>query len=439
MRLINTDSLMLQEFIDADSAPKYAILSHRWGDEGVTHKAWRKGRCTEGAKGYVKIVDACAFARARGQAWLWVDTVCINKDSSQDLSEAINSMWYYYQSATECYAYLGDVIATDPTVRIEQVIASDWFLRGFTLQELIAPERVIFTSSSWDIIGFKYPPNHDPSEVRRLEASMGPDVGLAEEIESVTGIPIDVLAYAESRFVFSVAQRMSWMARRTTTRIEDMAYCLLGLFNINMPLLYGEREEAFSRFQREIFGRTEDETLLAWPFTQPLVTAVPTEVLQARTMAYDEVLGIFASGPHCFKYALDTTGTRADVSPLVLTGRGIQMTATLETSPRAYQTTNNPGLACLVLLAVDQSMWLPHSNPRVAPVETSRFCVFLSKLPCGHYGRIATQSISQTVHTWWPLASGDTMVIHYSTRHQCSHDLARAQEAKHYGGRAMLF
>ncbi|KAK3625381.1 hypothetical protein LTR22_023573 [Elasticomyces elasticus] len=264
MRLINTDTFMLQEFIDADSAPKYAILSHRWGDEEVSYKAWRKDRCKVNSKGYVKILDACAFADERCQAWLWVDTCCIDKESSQDLSEAINSMWYYYESAVECYTYLADVTANDPTVSLEQLSQSDLFNRGWTLQELIAPKRVIFVSSSWEIIGLKYPLNHRASEVHNTESPAISTRSLMNEIHAITKIPIDVFADPEHRFMYSVAQRMSWMGRRKTTRIEDMAYCLLGLFDINMSLLYGEREGAFLRLQREIFARTEDETILAW-------------------------------------------------------------------------------------------------------------------------------------------------------------------------------
>ena len=155
MRLINTRTLELHEFIDADSAPEYAILSHRWTAEEVSYKDWRKKRCRSDSQGYVKIGRCCDVAQSNGLAWLWVDTACIDKSSSSDLSESINSMFYWYEKAAECYAYLADVTAADPDEMMEQFRQSEWFTRGWTLQELIAPRKVVFFSASWAVIGLK--------------------------------------------------------------------------------------------------------------------------------------------------------------------------------------------------------------------------------------------------------------------------------------------
>ena len=133
MRLINTSTLKLDEFTDAKHAPLYAIPSHRWGRDEVSLKAYRKERQRESA-GYRKIVAACAFARDRGQNWLWIDTCCVDKTASAELSEAINSMFQWYRRADECYAYLGDVTASLETKDLigEQFRNSTWFTRGWS-------------------------------------------------------------------------------------------------------------------------------------------------------------------------------------------------------------------------------------------------------------------------------------------------------------------
>ncbi|KAK3640131.1 hypothetical protein LTR56_005543 [Elasticomyces elasticus] len=426
MRLINTDTLKLHDFIDADSAPEYAILSHRWSDEEVSYKEWRKGRCTESSKGYVKIVDACAFAQARGQAWLWVDTCCIDKESSQDLSESINSMWYYYESAVECYAYLADVIATDPTLRLEQFRQSDLFNRGWTLQELVAPKRVVFVSSTWEIIGLKHPPNHSMSERFQMGFAATSIPCLTEELHAITRIPIEVLTDPEHRFSFNAAQRMSWMSRRDTARIEDMAYCLLGLFDINMPLLYGERHGAFLRLQREIFARTEDETILAWSldtadefwFENAIEVFLGANILDPHPVSGAEFRsGIFAPSPHCFKRSGETTAIHANGSSPTLTGSGIQITVDRSSQYRTHVSTEAPYAFFLLNAALGDIQGI-HENP----LRTKQACVYLVKLSCGHYGR-TSRSLAYGVGGWQPPPEGTVLLVHYTEqegRRHCS-------------------
>ncbi|KAK5684784.1 hypothetical protein LTS10_002858 [Elasticomyces elasticus] len=416
--------MKLHDFVDADSAPKYAILSHRWGDEEVTHKAWRKGRRRVGAKGYVKILDACAFAQARGQAWLWVDTCCIDKESSQDLSESINSMWYYYESAVECYTYLADVTATELAVRLEQFRQSDIFNRGWTLQELIAPKRVIFVSSSWDIMGLKYPPNHSASEMHYIESTGGPKARLTEELRALTRVPADVLADSGNRFKYSVAQRMSWMSHRKTTRIEDMAYCLLGLFDINMPLLYGERQGAFLRLQREILARGEDETMLAWPRELYVESANREAALnssQVRTQptVVDLDSGMFASGPHCFDTSDDMRVVSANAeSPLLFTGNGVQITIGGGDRSRALCSKIESGLACLFLDVRNADV--ARSRPPEGVSDTGRVCIYLHQLKCRHWTRTSIPS-DDDPRNWGAYPVGNVLLIHYTERDASRH------------------
>ncbi|TBU51375.1 hypothetical protein BD310DRAFT_1043569 [Dichomitus squalens] len=192
-----------------------------------------------------KIREACRVAREAGYQYLWIDSCCIDKTSSSELTEAINSMWLWYGRAQMCYAYLADVPSgKNPHEPRSAFRKSRWHKRGWTLQELIAPSGVTFLADDWTEIGGKHT--------------------LFELIEEITGIPYQALLHAKSLDEFSVAQRLSWAARRQTTREEDRAYSLLGIFNINMPTLYGEGSRAFRRLQEEIVRRIPDLSLFAW-------------------------------------------------------------------------------------------------------------------------------------------------------------------------------
>ncbi|TBU57945.1 HET-domain-containing protein [Dichomitus squalens] len=194
-----------------------------------------------------KIREACRVAREAGYDYLWIDSCCIDKTSSSELSESINSMYQWYGHATECYAYLVDVPpGKDPRLPKSKFRSSRWFRRGWTLQELIAPTRIKFLSKDWEVVGTKYT--------------------LAYLIDEITGIPEEALLHEKALDTFSVAQRLSWAANRTTTRVEDRAYSLFGIFDINMPTLYGEGERAFRRLQEEILRRVPDQSLFAWQY-----------------------------------------------------------------------------------------------------------------------------------------------------------------------------
>jgi hypothetical protein len=245
MRLLNVNSLELEEFI-GDSVPKYAILSHTWATEEVTFQDWANPVTRQTKKGASKNLGACWQARRDQLQYLWVDTNCIDKSSSAELSEAINSMYAWYANSTICYGYLVDV----PTETVDECQEQDssfrksrWFSRGWTLQELIAPKGFIFYSTTWE--------------------SLGSRSSLAQAIYEVTGIDRDCLIHSFNRDKYSVARRMSWASDRTTTRLEDTAYSLFGLFDVNIPLLYGEGSKAFIRLQEEILRTSDDQSLRA--------------------------------------------------------------------------------------------------------------------------------------------------------------------------------
>ena len=272
MRLINVKALLdrevlmkkrkqvgcrakVLEFCD-DEVTKYAILSHRWiGQEVEYDEIVELAKMDEEKKdeicqrdGYRKIIDSCKQANKDGYEWLWVDTCCIDKRSSAELSEAINSMYRWYENAQVCYAYLHDVLDSSfPVACDDEKYANgwpEWFSRGWTLQEMIAPSNVQFFNKSWGAIGDKRT--------------------LAHTLKIITGVPEHILTDGLYGDRPCVAQIMSWAANRTTTRVEDRAYSLMGLLDVNMPMLYGEGKKAFHRLQLEIIRTSNDQSIFAW-------------------------------------------------------------------------------------------------------------------------------------------------------------------------------
>lgn len=262
MRLLHTTTRRLTEFFEG-TTPRYAILSHTWGDEEVTLQDLQKFHDDSEHRpsfdhpvalraGYRKIKGCCDRALQDGIDWIWIDTCCIDKTSSSELSEAINSMFQWYRASRVCYVYMLDVSAgtgklEDPDSTFRR---SRWFTRGWTLQELLAPQIVQFFDVSWNYLG---------------ELSMQSHSAFVNTISDITAIPLAFLQGYDVCMA-SIAQRMSWASRRVTSRTEDIAYCLLGIFDINMPLLYGEGKKAFQRLQEEIIKSSNDQTILAWGF-----------------------------------------------------------------------------------------------------------------------------------------------------------------------------
>ncbi|OCK88348.1 HET-domain-containing protein, partial [Cenococcum geophilum 1.58] len=239
MRLLNVHTFEIHTFHGQD-IPRYGILSHTWGEDEVSFAKFQDefGEACR-MKGFQKIQFTCEQARSDGLNYAWIDTICIDKSSSTELSEAINSMFKWYRDATVCYVFLIDIIKdrTDFT-------SSRWWIRAWTLQELIAPVTVQFYDCSWKSLGTK--------EDRLLV------------ISNRTGIDIDTLKDPGCRMRNSIARRMSWAAGRQATRVEDIAYSLLGIFDVHIGLLYGEGDIAFFRLQQEILRVSEDQSLFAW-------------------------------------------------------------------------------------------------------------------------------------------------------------------------------
>ena len=274
MRLLNAETLQFLEFLEPD-VPDYAILSHTWEDEEVTFQEMQSGDLAAASKkGYIKIQKCCKQAIRDGLYWIWADSCCIDKTSSEELSEAINSMYQWYYDASRCFAYLSDVDRDADDDLNEAIRKSRWFTRGWTLQELMAPSAVDFFDRNWQDIGSKW--------------------SLLELIFSITRIRKDVLLREKPLSECPIRERMSWASDRSTARIEDVAYSLLGIFDIYMPIRYGEGNRAFFRLQERIIKRIEDYSFLLW---SPIEEASWTGVLATSPSQF---------GPECALIYLST-------------------------------------------------------------------------------------------------------------------------------------
>ncbi|KAI0145572.1 heterokaryon incompatibility protein-domain-containing protein [Xylariaceae sp. FL1272] len=281
MYLLHAETLQLTLFLSESTRPKYAILSHTWlpDNEEVTYadlQSYHDSSSQTRRPGFEKIQGCCRIAQSNGLDWVWIDTCCINKSSSAELPEAINSMFKWYRNAEICYAFLTDVQGSEHDPAFRQ---SRWFTRGWTLQELLAPRQLSFYNASWQLIG-----------------AMTTD-HLCETVSEVTSIPIAFLKGAPLEDA-SVAKKMSWASQRVTTRPEDIAYSLLGIFNVNMPLLYGEGHRAFIRLQEQIINLTRDDSIFAWGY----LDARPYGLSDiSRHVLNSEHVGVLAASPEDFR------------------------------------------------------------------------------------------------------------------------------------------
>ncbi|KAI0857801.1 heterokaryon incompatibility protein-domain-containing protein [Xylaria cubensis] len=304
MRLLNVKTLKLEDFLSIKKRPKYAILSHTWLEEEVLfhHINNLERPALDELKGFAKVKDSCARAQADGYDYIWIDTCCIDKSSSAELSEAINSMFTWYRQSAICYGFLADVKGNDT----KSLYKSRWFKRGWTLQELIAPDNFIFVSVTLfkemghavtNFEALEAAPkskNVDRSQYDMKWQELGRRERMANLVSNITGIDENILSrnlktnhahdiqprnslcavcglpesIDEILRNISVASKMSWSAKRETTRGEDRSYSLLGLFGVNMPLLYGEGEAAaWKRLLDEVIKKSNDQSVFAFDYS----------------------------------------------------------------------------------------------------------------------------------------------------------------------------
>ncbi|KAF2398077.1 NAD(P)-binding protein [Trichodelitschia bisporula] len=328
MRLIDCNTFKIEEFF-GDAIPQYAILSHTWETDEVELKDMSDLKVARKKSGFNKI-ERCAWQATEDRLqYCWVDTCCIDKSSSAELTEAINSMFRWYRVAAKCYAYLWDVTSGPDERELQEweFRQSKWFTRGWTLQELLAPQEVEFYTRDWRPLGSRSTFSSLISNITRIQHT----ALLAGDLSD-----------------FSAAQKMSWMSARRTTRVEDTAYCMLGLFGINMPLLYGEGVRAFIRLQEEIIKISDDHSLFAWRDTVP---------------SPSRYRGLLARSPLEFQDAHDVVPLeRESGEPYTITNRGLSIALPLHDRPARTHT--HPGhdpaeLEYVIMLACGQ-LGRPH-------------------------------------------------------------------------------
>ncbi|KAE8150732.1 hypothetical protein BDV25DRAFT_139562 [Aspergillus avenaceus] len=290
MRLINTETFLLEEFFD--EVPQYAILSHIWGNdkEEVSSRDVMNDRREKA--GWFKLESCCNRALKDGLKYAWVDTCCVDNTNSVELGEAINCMFRWYRNAASLWS---------------QLSSSRWFQSGWTLQELLAPRNIVFYDSEWHAIGSK--------------------TQLSSTIAKITGIPRPFLLGISHLTDASIAQRMSWASKRQTKRKEGIAYCLLGLFGVMMPIIHGEGEQAFARLQRQITESTNDDSIFAWGLGLPESEEDDSE---------GEIsAGVFASSPADFAncgHIAQRNEYTASTTPFTIDGGCVRINLPLHTT-----------------------------------------------------------------------------------------------------------
>jgi hypothetical protein len=309
MRLIDTKTYKIEEFWGSD-IPPYAILSHTWEEDEVNFQDFvRASKATRKKKGYKKILSTCKLARETRDSlkWAWVDTCCIDKTSSAELSEAINSMFSWYHNARVCYVWLSDLPAAAKGEDSDKVDTAElakcrWFTRGWTLQELIAPRTLFIYDADWNLRGNKG--------------------SLRAQLRDVTGIDERVLRDSNALASIPIATRMFWASKRQTSRLEDRAYSLLGIFDVNMPLLYGERHRSFHRLQEEIIKQNADLSILAWG--RRLLSPQDDESIDETE---DYPLRLVASSPS--EYTIPFGQMLPDTAEIAVSSTGAKLRVTL--------------------------------------------------------------------------------------------------------------
>ncbi|KAF2011252.1 HET-domain-containing protein [Aaosphaeria arxii CBS 175.79] len=254
------------------NVPDYAIVSHTWGpeDDEVSFgdmKMKKKNNDFTKKPGYQKLQFCATQAALDGLEYFWMDTCCINKSDDAEVTLAMNSMFKWYQNAAKCYVYLSDYSARTLSTR-SAMLDSRWFTRGWTLEELIAPQSVEFFSADGDWLG------------RKRE--------LAQDLSNRTGISVKALQ-GEPLCQFSVEERFSWAYHRQTKYEEDMAYCLQGIFGVSLSADYGEgKERALFRLSGAIFAAQEKPKWLrgfgVLPEPQLLEQQLPVQQLPVQQL-----------------------------------------------------------------------------------------------------------------------------------------------------------
>jgi hypothetical protein len=232
---------------------QYAMLSHRWeGREPLLQDIQGKSVYEselDSVCGMTKLRSFCRTARGAGHNWAWSDTCCIDKTNNVELHESVNSMFVWYHHSALTIIYLSDV---PPSSKSGALAMSAWNMRGWTFQEFVAPKVILFYQSNWTLYLDDRTPNHKDS------------IPIMQELKNATGIDRSaVVTFRPS--MHGAREKLHWASTRLTTRQEDIAYSLFGIFGVRLTLDYGEKQDnALGRLLQEIVARSGDITGLDW-------------------------------------------------------------------------------------------------------------------------------------------------------------------------------
>jgi hypothetical protein len=230
---------------------RYAMLSHRWErKEPLLHDIQEKAMYElEPVDGMHKLQSFCGVARDAGYRWAWSDTCCIDKSNNVELQESVNTMFVWYRHSALTIVYLSDVSRFSKSGALAE---SAWNERGWTVQEFLAPNVVIFYQKDWSLYLDDRTPNHKES------------VEIMQELAYATGIDLRTLVDFQPG-MSGAREKLQWASRRVTTWQEDIAYSLFGIFGVHLAVIYGEKKQnALGRLLQEIIARSGDITALDW-------------------------------------------------------------------------------------------------------------------------------------------------------------------------------
>ena len=229
----------------------YAMLSHRW-EENEPRLQDVQDRIVYHLKpvdGVVKLQEFCKTARDAGYRWAWIDTCCIDQTNNVEVQASVNSMFVWYRHSALTIVYLSDV---PPSSKPGALARSVWNKRGWTVQEFLAPETIIFYQNDW------MPYLGDPSRNHKDSS------GIIQELADATGIDAKTLVTFHPG-MRGAREKLQWVSMRVTTLQEDIAYSLFGIFGIHLPVIYGEKKQhALGRLLQEIVARSGDISALNW-------------------------------------------------------------------------------------------------------------------------------------------------------------------------------
>ncbi|KAK4209716.1 hypothetical protein QBC37DRAFT_449800 [Rhypophila decipiens] len=339
---------------------------------------------------------ATSLAKTVGLKYVWIDTCCIDKTSSAELSEAINSMFSWYRNSAICFIHLAALTDEQPVRNpdIDDLAKYRWFYRAWTIQELVAPAKATFVDREWQFMGTK------KTLIDRLRDITGIDIAVLQDVNKLPSIP--------------VTRRLSWAARRKATRQEDLAYCLLGLFDVHMPLIYGEGNKAFVRLQEAIAQSTNDLSIFA-----------RQQVPSTSLLPINTYRGIFASSPsefqHCNEIFVPHERSHQDVS-FTLTNTGLRFDSAMFMAVDLDDTASSTspdllmGLNCFEK-SVRTSNAFKWVAIRLRRISGEHYVRVLASEPVYTNSRISRQNYThrETVYVIPSLSGRDAAVMHTNT------------------------